>query len=98
MIEWTISLGNIVTSVLTLVGFVLSAGAFLYALRISIDRNLEATRNLTLRVSGVEFEIKQLTKVVVEQAVQQNQIMSLTQRLDRVQGELNDLRRRKGDC
>lgn len=91
-IEWTITFGQIAASTLTLLGFVAAAFGFFLALRKSIDLTTERMGVLAGRMINVEAELKQLAKVMTNQAVQDQKILSLDQRLDRIQGSTEEWR------
>lgn len=102
-VDWTISLGSIVTAILTVVGFGIAALGFFYALRSSIDRTgdrLTATNEITnermLMLSGrminVENEVKELKDIVVTQAVQDQKLEAHNQRLDQFQKTADEWR------
>ena len=85
MIEWTITAGNILTSVLTLAGFVIAALIFFHGLKISLDLEIERLGMLSNEVKELKDEIKELKGVTITLATQTESLRQLSSRVDRVQ-------------
>ena len=81
--EWLIGLG--IQTVLFL------AGGYGMVLR-----NDWSNKALKEQITGMEEELKALTKVIIEQAVQSTRIDNLTSQITVLQREVSDLRRGNG--
>lgn len=91
-IEWSISLGNIITSGLTLLGFVVAAFGFFYALKSSIALQAMQTDILAGRMINVENEIKKLSEVVVSMAAADQRMTGHTRRMDAMDRDAQEWR------
>lgn len=81
-IEWSMSVGNIITVVLTLLGFTLGALGFFYALRSSIERTADRLQGLGTRIFDIETELKQLSAAFALMAAQDQRLLGHTRRMD----------------
>ena len=81
MVEWTISIGNLLTTLLSLGGFIFATFGFFYALRRSIDMTGERILLLSGRMINVENELKELQKVLVAMAVQDEKMVQFERQI-----------------
>ncbi len=85
MIEWTITVGNLFTSAITLLGFVVAAITFFHAIRSTLNLQSERLLMLSGRMINVENEIKELKLVLIQMATQETSLKLLSERVDRLQ-------------
>lgn len=76
-IEWSITIGNILTTALTIFGFVGAGMAVFYAQRTAMAVMSERLSILGARMINMETELKKLTDVVVQMAVERERVNAL---------------------
>lgn len=91
-VEWSITVGNIVTTAFTVLGFIVAALGFFYALRSSLEMQGEKISLLSGRMINVENEIKELKNVLIKLASQEEKLSALAQRMDRIQSSEEEWR------
>jgi len=97
MIDWDISLGNLIIGGFTLCVWVVTATGFVYAQKNTNSLLGERLGTLGGRLITMENELRELARIVTVQAVQTNELASvkaslqaMENRFDRVQRELTD--------
>ena len=85
MIEWTFNITSIITIILILV-----SGVGFYW------RQVYDSRQFKEDIVDIKLEIKALSKVLVEMALQTERMNTVSKRLDRVETSVDELRHLKG--
>ncbi len=83
--EWMVSFGQVATAIMTLLGFFGGFVIFLFGLRTQAAILSNKLETLGGRMINVEFQLRELTDVVKQQAVQTEQILSLGIRMGRIE-------------
>src|SRR5258708_17254734 len=86
-VDWSITVGNLVSTVFTFVVVLIAIGGFFHALRSSLNITNERMLMLSGRMINVENEVKKLSEILIAMAAQDERALSLTQRVDRMQEE-----------
>lgn len=105
-IEWTITVGTIVTSAFTLIGFIVAALGFYFALREnvrSMARDITGLTELTSermgilagRMVNVENKIEDMTQVLAKVAVQDERLSAQDKRMDSLSSRIKGLEDRE---
>lgn len=82
MIDWTISFGNLVVVIITILGWVgLAIGNYIF-IRLSIEKLAYVIETHGGRLINVENEMRQITDLLKEVAVQDEKLNNITRRID----------------
>jgi hypothetical protein len=90
MIDWTISLGAILSGAFNAIVLMAGAISFYYAIKYMNKMTAAELKVLSGDVTELKTEIKDLTKVVTIQAVQDEKILAANQALAAFRGEYNE--------
>lgn len=90
--EWTVRFGD----VLTMGGAAVVALGIFYRRGAADGGLLEKVDDTLKELSDVKEELKGLAKVITEQAVQQTRLDEQSRRMNRIEQNIDDLRRGKG--
>lgn len=81
-VEWSVSIGNILTILLTLGSFAAASIGFVHALKTSIAMTGERLQQMAGRMINVETELRELIKITATMAAQDQRMENHTQRMD----------------
>ena len=93
MFSWEISLGAVINGVFNFAMITVAGVSFYYSIKFFIQRTAEQLRDVAEEMHGIKVDLKELTKVLTIQAVQDEKILSSQQALAAFRGEYNERHR-----